>query len=146
MKPLLRAGAWLALPLCLLLFLQWPVREYLPGPWARRANDAGQVVFALYAALAVAAATVQGAHVAARGRWKASRAKAWAGVLLVAPWALFMVWTALPGVWQSVYGLEQFADTLNSGYFLIRVAMLVLPLLALAAAWALARPQGGWDD
>src|SRR5258708_32301846 len=57
-------AAWLALPLSLLLFLQWPLRE-LAGVGSREANDLAQVLFALYVSVAVTAATRQGAHLAA---------------------------------------------------------------------------------
>lgn len=145
MTRMLRAGAWLVIPLCAMLFLQWPMREWLPGAWARRANDMGQILFAVYSVLSIAAATLQGCHVAARGRWKSVRARAQACVALLLPWAVFMVAVGLPGVWWSVHGLEQFPDTLNPGYFLIRVAMLLLPMLAVATAVrrASARP---YDD
>jgi len=33
-----RAAAWLVLPLALLLFAQWPLRD-LVGAWSRQAND-----------------------------------------------------------------------------------------------------------
>ncbi len=123
----------LVLPLGLLLFLQWPLREWVPGAASRISNDCGQVVFALYLAIAMAYASVRGQHVHARGRWNAPRAKAWATVLLVAPWALFMLWSATPTVIQSVLGLERFAETLNPGYFLIRLALGLLPILVLVA-------------
>lgn len=134
MKRLFSLASWLVLPLGLLLFLQWPLREWVPGAASRIANDFGQIVFALYLALAVAYATVRNLHVHAHGRWSIPpRAKAWAVVLLVAPWALYMLWSAAPAVAQSILGLERFAETLNPGYFLIRLALLLLPILVLVA-------------
>lgn len=133
MKRLFPLASWLVLPLGLLLFLQWPLREWVPGAASRLANDGGQVVFALYLALGIAYATVRGQHIHARGRWNAPRAKAWASILLVAPWSLFMLWTALPAATQSALGLERFAETLNPGYFLIRLALVLLPVLVLVA-------------
>ena len=47
---------WLVVPLSLLLFLQWPLRELVHG-YSREANDLGQWLFALYVASSVTAAT-----------------------------------------------------------------------------------------
>lgn len=134
------------LALGLLLFLQWPLREWVPGSASRLANDFGQIVFAMYLAWAVAYATLRDQHVRARGRWHASvRVKAWAAALLVLPWALFILWSSAPAVAQSVWGLEHFAETLNPGYFLVRLALLLLALLVLVSvvqrAWQKA-PHG----
>ena len=63
-RPRVHAGAWLAVPLALLLFAQWPLRD-LVGAWSRDANDAAQWIFALYVALALRAATRARAHMAA---------------------------------------------------------------------------------
>src|SRR3954454_8956216 len=57
------AGQWLALPVVLLLFLQWPLRDALRA-FSREANDLGQILFALYVAIAVTAATRAGTHLA----------------------------------------------------------------------------------
>ena len=57
---------WLALPLVLLLFLQWPLRDLVHG-YSREANDLGQVVFAIFVAVSVTAATRAGTHLAAAG-------------------------------------------------------------------------------
>ena len=58
------AAKWLALPLILLLFLQWPLRD-LVHKFSREANDLGQVAFALFVAVSVTAATRAGTHLAA---------------------------------------------------------------------------------
>src|SRR5437870_3765525 len=57
-------GRWLALPVVVLLFLQWPLREFV-GKWSREANDLGQWIFAIYVAVSVTAATRARAHLAA---------------------------------------------------------------------------------
>ena len=44
------AAKWLALPLVVLLFLQWPLREVFRG-FSREANDLGQVAFAFFVAV-----------------------------------------------------------------------------------------------
>ena len=45
-----------------------------------------------------------------------------------------MVWTLWPTAQRSALGLEKFPDTFNFGYFLIKVAALLLALLALVQA------------
>ncbi|MFO1412482.1 MAG: TRAP transporter small permease subunit [Burkholderiales bacterium] len=134
-----KVAMWLALPMALLLFLQWPLREVL-GAWSREANDAAQVVFALYVAVAVTAATRRGVHVAtdaiaARYRPGTRRRIARAGSLLVlVPWAAFVLVTAWPATVRSVLLLEGFPETFNPGYFMIRVALVVLAALVLFEA------------
>jgi hypothetical protein len=142
------AGAWLAVPLALLLFAQWPLRD-LVGAWSRDANDAAQWIFALYVALALRAATRARAHMAAglardgqreHNRWR-DRIDRFGEPILVLPWALFVVVAGAPSTWRSVVGLEAFPDTFNPLYFVIRcaawllaLAMLVQALLDLSAA------------
>ena len=55
------------------------------------------------------------------------------GLLFVGPWAAFMLWTLWPTAQRSVLGLE-IPDTFNFGYFLIKLAALLLAMLALAQA------------
>jgi hypothetical protein len=43
---ILAAAKWLALPIVVLLFLQWPLRSIV-GLYSREANDLGQWLFAL---------------------------------------------------------------------------------------------------
>jgi len=57
-------GSALVLPLALLLFAQWPLRDVV-GAGSRPANDLAQWVFALYVALALRQATQQHSHLAA---------------------------------------------------------------------------------
>jgi TRAP-type mannitol/chloroaromatic compound transport system permease small subunit len=134
-----RAARWLALPLALLLFLQWPLRELL-HLYSREANDLAQILFALYVAVAVAEAMRERAHLAAdaiaHGFSSRTRARiARAGALLVlVPWCLYVLYAAAPLVWQSVRYTEAFGETLNPGYFLIKVAVVLLALLVLLQA------------
>ncbi len=136
---LIAAGRWLVLPVALILFLQWPLRD-LARAYSREANDLGQWIFALYVSLAVSFATRERAHLAvdaiAQGYPATVRSAIarWGGLLCVGPWAVFMVWTLGPTVQRSVLGLERFPDTLNFGYFLIKVAALVLAVLVLVQA------------
>jgi hypothetical protein len=137
----------LVLPLAGLLFLQWPLREWVQA-YSREANDLGQVLFALYVAVAIFAASQRGVHLAAHsgapGHARAGlRWRVWAKLLCVGPWALFMLWAASSTIWQSVAGLERFAETLSAGYFVIKLAMGLLLLLvllqALLAVWTTVR-------
>jgi len=136
---LLAAARWLVLPVALILFLQWPLRDFVQ--WgSREANDLGQWIFALYVSLAVTFATRERAHLAvdaiahdypARVRDLIAR---WGALLCVAPWCLFMLWTTWPLAQRSALGLEKFPDTYNFGYFLIKAAAVLLALLALVQA------------
>src|SRR5258708_37130393 len=58
------AARWLVLPVSLLLFLQWPLRDLLHA-WSREANDLAQWLFALYVSVALTDATRERAHLAA---------------------------------------------------------------------------------
>ncbi len=136
---LIMAGRWLVLPVVLILFLQWPLRDFVR--WgSREANDLGQWLFALYVSLAMTFATRERAHLAvdaiahdypARLRTAIGR---WGGFACVTPWAIFMIWTVGPTVSRSVLALERFPDTFNPGYFIIKLAALLLALLALVQA------------
>ena len=132
------AGA-LVMPLALLLFLQWPLREGLQA-YSREANDVAQVIFAWYVAAGVTAATARGEHLVARAPARARRWRSLATMLCVGPWAAFMVWSCFPAVVQSVANAERFAETLNPGYFAIRLAMVFMLVLVLAG---LLLPQPG---
>lgn len=132
------AAALLVLPLAALLCAQWPLRELVQA-YSRQANDAAQVLFALAMAVGVTAATRSGTHLVAGVQHGQRRARAIATAVCVLPWALYMLATTTAPVWEAVRTLEKFPDTLNPGYFLIRVAawaMVLLVLLqSLADAW-----------
>lgn len=151
-----RAGWLLAsalvLPLAVLLFAQWPLRDWIQA-WSAQTNDMGQICFAVYAAVAVTAASRTHSHMAAhtplevghhtRVNWRPR-----ALLICVGPWALFMLWAAAPQVWDSVSTMERFTETLTPGYFIIKLAlilMLVLVLLEalLAALQSLLQRRGG---
>ena len=150
-----RAGAWLVLPLAVLLFSQWPLRDAV-GALSRQANDIAQWLFALYVALAVRAATRQRAHMAAGlfvgrypARWQRRLAR-FGEALCVLPWALFVLVAGAAPTWQSVAGLEAFPDTFNPLYFVIRASAWLLALmLALQAIVDLAGappPEADGDE
>src|SRR5215472_18043529 len=133
------AAALLVLPVSLLLFLQWPLRDLLQA-YSREANDLAQLLFALYVSFAITCTTRQRAHLAAdvlaHGYRPATRAwLARAGALAVlVPWAAFMLYASWPIVAQSIRQLEEFPETYNPGYFLIKLALFALALLVLLQA------------
>jgi TRAP-type mannitol/chloroaromatic compound transport system permease small subunit len=132
----LAVAKWLALPIVTLLFLQWPLRNWL-GLYSREANDLGQWLFALYVAVSITAATRAKAHLAADtlSRNYSVTARDWltrAGALLgLIPWSLIV----LVASWRLVRGstllFERFPDTGNFGYFIIKLALLLMALMIL---------------
>ena len=140
-------GRWLALPVVVLLFLQWPLRDAVQA-WSREANDLGQCFFALFVAIAVTAATRARAHLAAEAfaaRYPAAtrgRIERFASALVLVPWALFLLVAGWPIVARSAAALESFPDTGNPGYFVVKGAMALLAVLVLgqAAVTILSRP------
>jgi hypothetical protein len=66
MRTLIFIASLLVVPLALLLFAQWPLRELVQA-CSRQANEAAQILFALYAAVAVTAASITNQHLAAAG-------------------------------------------------------------------------------
>lgn len=140
MHLLFRGIRWLIIPLSLFLWLQWPLRE-LVHAYSREVNDLAQMMFAIYGAVAVSAATLQGRHLRATG-WSASPfasdTHAALRVLLAAacvvPWAMFALWTFGGSVWQSVWGFERFPETFNPGYFVLKLAVILLYVLVLVQA------------
>ena len=128
---LVAAAKCLALPLVVLLFLQWPLRD-LVRSFSREANDLGQIAFALFVAVSVTAATRAGTHLAvdlvarhysARTRRMLARAGSALGLL---PWALFVLIAGKSAVISSVRDLEAFQDSGNPGYFMIKIALWVM--------------------
>ena len=126
----LRWVSWLAIPLAMLLFAQWPLRELIQAH-ARLANDMAQIVFAVYAACAISAASLAREHLAAHSAalkpsLKKQKMQRYGLVACLLPWAVYMLWAASPMVWQSMIQLEKFPDTLNPGFFLIKAAAYLL--------------------
>jgi len=129
----------LVLPVGLLLFLQWPLREVVQA-YSREANDLAQCLFAIYASVAVTCATRQHAHLAtdivAQRYSEGTRrllARA-AGLFILVPWSLFVLYAAWPATMQSVRQLEAFPETFNPGYFVLRIAVVLTALLVLVQA------------
>ena len=130
----LRAASWLVIPLAVLLFAQWPLRDGLHAG-SLLANDMGQIVFALFMSCAVTAASRRGTHLCAglRTPWP-PKVRSWAVLACVTPWAVFVMWTAAPQVGRSLAAFERFSETLHPGYFLIKLAMWWLVALTLTDA------------
>ena len=131
------AAKWLALPIATLLFLQWPLRTVV-GQYSREANDLGQWLFALYVAASITAATRAKTHLAAdtisrnyadATRRRLARAGALCGLI---PWSVIVLVTGWDVVANSTRLLERFSDTGNPGYFIVKLALLILALLVLA--------------
>jgi TRAP-type mannitol/chloroaromatic compound transport system permease small subunit len=146
---ILSGGRWLLLPVVLLLFLQWPLRDIFRA-WSRDANDLGQWLFALYVAMAFTAATRAHTHLAAdalaRHYSQATRLTlARLGALLsLLPWSLYVIIGGASLVISSVKAFEAFADTYNPGYFVIKLALWLLAgLVLLQAIIDIARPRSG---
>jgi TRAP-type mannitol/chloroaromatic compound transport system permease small subunit len=127
---------WLALPLVLLLFLQWPLRDIFRA-YSREANDLGQIVFALLVAASVTAATRAGTHLAAdtvAQRYSAltrHRIKQIGTAIGIAPWALFVLFAGSSMVLPSLRELEAFPETYNPGYYIIKLALWLMAILIL---------------
>jgi len=108
--------------------------------FSREANDLGQVVFALFVAVSVTAATRAGTHLAvdmlarqysSQTRQRLTRLGAALGLL---PWALFILIASRTAVVSSVRGLESFQDSGNPGYFLIKIALWVMAAVVVGQA------------
>jgi TRAP-type mannitol/chloroaromatic compound transport system permease small subunit len=132
----LAAAKWLALPVVILLFLQWPLRT-LVGLYSREANDLGQWLFAIYVAAGITAATRAKTHLAADtiSRNYSDATRQWlarAGALFgLIPWSIIVLITSWSIVRNSTLLLERFPDTANPGYFIIKIALLVMASLIL---------------
>ena len=119
-ESVLAAAKWLALPVVVLLFLQWPLRSIF-GVYSREANDLGQWLFALYVAASITAATRAKTHLAADtiARRYSETSRKWlarAGALLgLIPWSIFVIVTGWNIALNSARGLERFPDTKGLG-------------------------------
>lgn len=134
-------AAWLALPVSLLLFAQWPLRDGV-GAGALQANDLAQWLFALYVAVAVAHAGARGGHLVARPDLAARRPRAVrvGEALAVLPWSAYLLFTSVPPAWRSVVAAERFPESFSPGYFMVRVALVLLAALMAAQSLTALRP------
>ena len=133
------SGLALVLPVSLLLFLQWPLRDLVQA-YSREANDLAQWLFALYVSVAITYATRMRSHLAAdaiaRKYPPARRAllNRLASLFILVPWSVFMLYAVGPMVAQSVLQMERFPETYNPGYFIVKSAVALLGLLVLLQA------------
>ncbi len=125
----------LVVPLAALLFAQWPLRDWVQAG-SILVNDVAQILFALYVAVAVTAASRANAHLASftaplsptrrRAVWRA------VGLLLcLGPWALFLLWSFAPILAASLFGLERFPESADPAYFVIKLALALMDALVL---------------
>lgn len=128
------AAALLVIPLALLLCLQWPLRDLLHA-YATQANDLAQLFFGVYVSVALTAATRTESHLTpdllARRyspKWRRLALRV-VSVGVVLPWSAFVLWAAWPIAGQSLAQWESFPDTFNPGYFVLKLALLLLALL-----------------
>jgi len=130
---------WLALPIILLLFLQWPLRDIVHA-YSSQANDFGQIFFALYVAVSISAATRAGTHLAADtiAQYYSARTRGWlwrlGAAFALLPWAFFVFIASKIFVVPSVLELESFAETDNPGYFLIKCGLWLMAITIIAQA------------
>jgi TRAP-type mannitol/chloroaromatic compound transport system permease small subunit len=135
---LLHMAKWLVIPVVVLLFLQWPLRDGVQA-YSREANDLGQILFAFYVALAVTSASRSRSHIAVESlaqRYSPEirdHLHRLCSALILIPWAGFIIWAGRPIVINATLQLERFQDTANPGYFLIKIAVWVLAAGVLAA-------------
>lgn len=135
MKAVFTLFGALVVPLAVLLFAQWPLRDWVQAH-SRQTNDVAQVLFALYVAVAITAASHANAHLAAGHQpalntSNAPRWKRYALLLCIAPWAMLILWTSSAQVGESILLLERFSETGNPGLFVIKFAAWLMALLAL---------------
>jgi len=57
------------------------------------------------------------------------------------PWSAFVLFAAWPSAWRAIVAREAFGETLTPGYFLIRLAVVLLAVLVLLRAlWEVLSP------
>ena len=136
-----KLARWLGIPVFVLLCLQWPLRDFVQR-FSREANDLGQLLFAIYVAVAVTAATRAGAHLAADAvaRRYSAQVKLWlsrgCAALVLAPCGIFLGLSGGPMILNSLGLLERFGDTGNAGYFVVKLALWLLAACMILAAVA----------
>jgi hypothetical protein len=132
----------LIVPIGVLLLLQWPLRASV-DTFSNYTSNITQILFGLYTAFAITAASRANTHLAFVKYGKGDKAAAgsqwrvWARLACVMPWALLLLWTSVPQTIQSTLSLESFREGgFTHGYFVLRFSVLLLVGLALANALA----------
>jgi TRAP-type mannitol/chloroaromatic compound transport system permease small subunit len=124
--------------LVFLLWIQWPMRVFSGGN-ARLFNDIGQIVFAFFWVLAFAVACSTQSHLKLTSSvhskpehtiWRTT----WS-LMFTLPWAVFVIYSAWPLLWHSLQDNEKFPDTYSPGFYLIKLALVLLPVGLLSAGF-----------
>jgi hypothetical protein len=130
---LLTPTSLLVLALASLLFAQWPLREWF-HVYTRQANDLGQLIFAVYIAVAVYAASRTHTHISPQTKQvppiqSQARWEMYLQWVCVVPWTAWMAWSWWAEMLHSAVGLERFADSNLPGYFVLKIALFLMVLL-----------------
>lgn len=123
---------FLALPIFLLvvfLWAQWPMRVFASGN-PRLINDMGQIAFAYFWVMAFAIACLSQSHLQISNSAAPTKKgrRAWTGFVLSLPWAIFLVYSAWPLLINSWHENEKFPDSYSPGFYLIKLALILLPV------------------
>ena len=123
---------FLALPIFLLvvfLWVQWPMRVFASGN-PRLINDMGQIAFAYFWVMAFAIACLSQSHLQISDNAAPTKKgkRAWTGFVLSLPWAIFLVYSAWPLLINSWHENEKFPDSYSPGFYLIKLALILLPV------------------
>ena len=123
---------FLALPIFLLvvfLWVQWPMRVFASGN-SRLINDMGQIAFAYFWVMAFAIACLSQSHLQFSNNAAPTKKgrRAWTGFVLSLPWAIFLVYSAWPLLINSWHENEKFPDSYSPGFYLIKLALILLPV------------------
>ena len=123
---------FLALPIFLLvvfLWVQWPMRVFASGN-PRLINDMGQIAFAYFWVMAFAIACLSQSHLQISNNAAPTKKgrRAWTGFVLSLPWAIFLVYSAWPLLINSWHENEKFPDSYSPGFYLIKLALILLPV------------------
>ncbi len=123
---------FLALPIFLLivfLWAQWPMRVFANGN-PRLINDMGQIAFAYFWVMAFAIACLSQSHLQISNNAAPTKKgrRAWTGFVLSLPWAIFLVYSAWPLLINSWHENEKFPDSYSPGFYLIKLALILLPV------------------
>lgn len=123
---------FLALPIFLLvvfLWAQWPMRVFASGN-PRLINDMGQIAFAYFWVMAFAIACLSQSHLQISDNAAPTKKgkRAWTGFVLSLPWAIFLVYSAWPLLINSWHENEKFPDSYSPGFYLIKLALILLPV------------------
>ena len=122
----------LGLPIFLLvvfLWVQWPMRVFTTGN-PRLINDMGQIAFACFWVIAFGIACLTQSHLQISNNVATRKAaqRALSSFVLSLPWAIFLVYSAWPLLINSWHENEKFPDSYSPGFYLIKLALILLPV------------------